>query len=108
MSVKSVLSCASLGAELPQKSSEGENWGGEASLQARESDLCMKSYMRISFLWYCFLAQICHAVAEGVAWLRGTKLCFPVEVGDLSLWKGFYFMRGVSEAVQHTSFSVNS
>uniref|UniRef100_A0A8B9Z5W2 Cytochrome b5 type B n=1 Tax=Buteo japonicus TaxID=224669 RepID=A0A8B9Z5W2_9AVES len=49
--------------------------------------------MRICFLLYYFLAQICYRITEGIAWLWGTKQCFPVYVRDLHLWKDFYYAR---------------
>lgn len=46
VSVKAVLSCASLALELPQESS-WENHAGEAPLQARESDLCSEAHEKL-------------------------------------------------------------
>lgn len=46
VSVKAVLSCASLAVELLQESS-WENCAGEAPLQARESDLCSEAHEKL-------------------------------------------------------------
>lgn len=103
MPVKAVLSCASLAAKMPQDSS-CENHAGEAPLQAGEPDLCSRAHEELhedilsSVLFSCPNPLWNH---RRDSFAVGDKAVLPVYIGDLLLWKDFYYGRCFSGCAAH-------